>query len=340
MGHDVDEADVAVDGKFPMEHLHLVRRDEERLPQGPRAHDAGCHLPLDRAFGEKDIDFRLVGFFHRRRAIVHLDKQVASCRDDPTDALGVDHGQRARNPSTEEILVGVKAEVPKALVTKVGILCIQRGSRPGDVDAQDGVVRDGVVARHDLQRTDGHVRLKTRRQDEDLVLVRHGAFVHIRRWHGHHEVRISDLAVFREVRQTGIVGRIPLGLSGIDPGAQGFNFLGAQDPFPHKVTVGRIRRPRRHVACGGHELDEFAVGRYLLKGGERHRSDFTHPVTLGAVFVDDGRYVRVVRDALSIDSDAQQEEREEQRKSHGIKLRVLVQANAFDGTADGIRDRV
>ena len=143
---------------------------------------------------------------------MHLDQQVAARGDDPSNALRIHHGQGSGHPATKEVLVGIEPEIAETLVTEIGVLGIQRGGRAGvSMPRMAWWAMAWLPGMTSSDRTVMSVS-KFRGQNKDLVLVGHVAFVRERLLHGHHEVRISHLAVPWEIRQPWVVGRIPSGL--------------------------------------------------------------------------------------------------------------------------------
>ena len=95
-----------------------------------------------------------------------------------------------------------------------------------------------------------------------------------------------------------MVSRIAFGLAIRHPKAQHFELFGGEHTLTHEMRVLLIRGLRRHVACGGDVFDELSVRHDFLEGGQMHGTNFTHPMALRAVLVDDGGDVLMERHAL------------------------------------------
>ena len=208
----------------------------------------------------------------------------------------------AGHPPPKQELLHVDAVIAKALVPRIGIGRIQGLGLGNDVRhvgvRHQGVVVDRIVARPDFHGLHllglGHAR----GDHKDLVLVLHVALMHERLGHAQHQVGLANLAVVGVRRQPGVVGGVALRHAVRHPSADEVLLGLGQKPLATQGTVVVVRRPRRHVARLGDVLDEVAVGRNLSIRGERHRPNLPHPVALGALVVNDGRDVRMERDAL------------------------------------------
>jgi len=252
---------------------------------------------------------------------VHLHEQIAAGGKDTPNAFRVDHGLRAGYPTSKEILVGFEAEVAEALVARIGILGVHGRCNTIDVHTEDGVVGDGAIAGPHLEGPNGHVLFKTGGQDEDLVLVGHVTFVGVGLGHAEHQIGIAHLAAVRKLGQSGVVCRVALQHTAVHPGADRLDFISTQYAFPHEMAVFRIWRPRRHVADGGHVLDEGPIGGHFVIGREGHGTDFTRSVAFCAGVVDDRGHIGVVGD-LRGERRAAEEEYEGVKTTchHGLKV--------------------
>ena len=288
-----------------------------------RSHDARFDFPLDGFFGEEDVDFRLVDLLNGRGTIVHLQEKVGSRGNGSANARGIFQRQCAWHPGPKKIAFGVEAK-SKALVAGVGVLCIQVHGRARDVQTEDGVVGHISVAGPDLKRADGQVVVRVRGKHKHLVLVRHVAPVRVGLRHGHHQIRRANLAAVGEFGHAWVVGGIALRLAQGHPIAQDGFFSVGQHALSHKMRVGVVRGPRRHVVRGGHVFDELTVGKHLGIGGQRHGADFAHAVAFRAMLEDNGGDIGVVRDALRLADQWQEHRRDEcageKRTAHGFKL--------------------
>ena len=228
---------------------------------------------------------------------MHLEQQVASWLSNVTKGWWEFKRWRSRNPASEQELLHVNAVVAKAFVAWIGVGGIESLSLGNDgrvVSVPDErVVIDRVVAWADFYCGDFRRLRESRRDDKNLVLVHHVAFVGEWLGHAQDEVGLSDLASLREIRKSRVVGRISFRHSIGNPRADEGLLLVRQKPLAAQRAVVVVRSPRRHVVGLRDVLDEVAVSCHFRVRCERHGTNFTCAMTLGAFGVNDGSDVRV-----------------------------------------------
>src|SRR6266568_1686350 len=204
-------------------------------------------------------------------------------------------------------------------------------------------MHDSAVARTNFGCGDPGVLRESARQDNVLVfncsLRGYVKFV----WHLEYAVRYTDVPPVHEFQRGRAILRVACRGSAVHPGHQRLDLFRGQPALVRKMTVPRVRKPRRHLLGQHRRLDPRSPRPRLLVGQQRHGRHFARAVTGLTVVLQNRKHVLVEGDRSSVRG-ARWSSVAQRRYSHQRETgyKYTCQQKPFHGCAlsFGIRNRL
>jgi len=169
-----------------------------------------------------------------------------------------------------------------------------RTRRPHDCNH---VMHDGTRAGPNFRRRHPSIFRESCRDDDVDVLKRAGCRNRVGVRHLEYDVRLYVPALL-PLNRSRFASRIAFRRARVNPRNDRVNILFTKTPVVHEMTVPGIREPGRHFASEHGGFDGFRPRTRFRVGEQRHRADFSRPVTGLAVLLEDGKNVFVKSDVL------------------------------------------